>query len=158
MIDNLKANLMMLSKEYGFSFAELSRLAGYSSRQEFNNLFYRKYTRRDLIAIANVFGVRPGYLLRPVSPKQFGKAMADPTERIKENLTMILAEHGMSKRQLVKELGYTDPVFRKVFRKNNPRLDVLESVCNYFDIDEEELTSPVDYERYGEALIPRLDC
>lgn len=154
-INNLKANLLMLTKEQGITMADLSREVGFSNRQELHNLFHRGHSRRDLLLLAEALEVKPSDLVKEVGPEEFARAMADPNDRIKENLKMICAEHGVSTNALREELQYNQPVFKKAFRRNNPRMDIVEDICNHFEIDEEELTGPVDFERYGEALIPR---
>ena len=156
-IDNLKARILILAKKHDMRLSDVAREAGYS-KQGLNNLFYRKdASEYDLYRIADVFGVKKEDLLAPVTPEEFGVKTAEPLDRVRENLRMIAAEFGLTFSDIIKGAGLTEPVFRKAFRRNNPRMDVVEKISEFVGIDPDELFEKIDYERYGKALVPKND-
>lgn len=155
-IDHIKANLLIQAEKQGTSLAEVAREAGYS-KQHLNNMFYlQNMSQKNIFDFAEVLRVEPDVLTREITPEEFGVAVAKPLERAKENLKMIAAEFGLTFSDIIKGTGLTEPVFRKAFRQNEPRMDVVKKICEFVGIDEDELFCKIDYERYGEALVPRI--
>lgn len=155
-IDHVKANILIQAEKWEMSLSEVAREAGYS-KQQLNNMFYRQdMSSRNLTDLAEALRVDPKELSKEVTSEEFGVAIARPLDRVKENLRMIAAEFGLAFSDIIKGAGLTEPVFRKAFRKNNPRLDVIQKICEFVGIDSDELFEKIDYERYGKALIPKI--
>ena len=156
MIDHIKANLLIHAKKLDLTLAGMAREAGYS-KQQLNNMFYRQDMNQKRVRdFAEVLQVEPEELTKEVTPKEFGAKVANPIDRVRENLKMIAAEFGLTFSDIIKGTGLTEPVFRKAFRRNEPRMDVIEKICKFIGIDSDELFEEVDYERYGKALVPRI--
>lgn len=66
-----------------------------------------------------------------------GESMTD-NKMLYPNISKLCAEHGISIRSLENHLGFSNGTIQG-WKRTNPRLDSLISVCSYFHVSMDEL-------------------